>query len=327
MPNIDSFKTQRPVFLVLLALVLVFSAAGCRDNGSRGQATASPSAGTASGAPLKVVCTIGMITDVVRNIGGPRVDVTGLMGEHVDPHLYKATPADHRALSAADVIFYGGLHLEGKMADLFVQMARKKPVYAVTQDIEPSKLREPPEFEGQFDPHVWFDVSLWQSAVGTIRDGLSEVRPAWKDEFASRAADYAAKLDALHGWCRSRIASLPAERRVLVTAHDAFGYFGRAYGMEVLAIQGISTESEAALKKINDLVDTLVARKIPAVFIESSVNPRTIQALIEGCKARGHDVRIGGELFSDAMGAAGTAEGTYIGMVRHNVETIVKALQ
>ncbi|GJQ26386.1 MAG: manganese transporter [Phycisphaerae bacterium] len=327
MPHLVWFKCRRPVLLGLLALVLVPSTAGCREAPPSGQAAASPGAGTATDAPLKVVCTIGMITDVVRNIGGPRVEVTGLMGEHVDPHLYKATPADHRALSAAEVIFYGGLHLEGKMADLFVQMARKKPVYAVTQDIDPSKLREPPEFEGQFDPHVWFDVSLWQSAVGTIRDGLSAVRPAWKDEFAARAADYTAKLDELHDWCRLRIASLPVERRVLVTAHDAFGYFGRAYGMEVLAIQGISTESEAALKKINDLVDTLVARKIPAVFIESSVNPRTIQALIEGCKARGHVVRIGGELFSDAMGAAGTTEGTYIGMVRHNVETIVKALQ
>lgn len=327
MPSFVCFKNQRPVFLSHLALVLALSVVGCRDDGSRGQAAASPGVGTAADAPLKVVCTIGMITDVVRHIGGPRVEVTGLMGEHVDPHLYKATPADHRALSSADVIFYGGLHLEGKMADLFVQMARKKPVYAVTQGIEPSKLREPPEFEGQFDPHVWFDVSLWKTAVGTMRDGLSEVRPAWKGEFAARAADYAAKLDELDGWCRSRIASLPAERRVLVTAHDAFGYFGRAYGMEVLAIQGISTESEAALKKINGLVDTLVARRIPAVFVESSVNPRTIQALIEGCKARGHTVRIGGELFSDAMGAAGTPEGTYIGMVRHNVETIVKALQ
>ncbi|QDV92185.1 Periplasmic zinc-binding protein TroA precursor [Phycisphaerae bacterium RAS2] len=325
MPNLLSPTNRRSALRVLFALGLTLTAAGCRDDAPSAQASASP--GAAADAPLKVVCTIGMITDVVRNIGGPRVEVIGLMGEHVDPHLYKATPADHRALSAADVIFYGGLHLEGKMADLFVQMARKKPVLAVTQDIEPSKLREPPEFEGQFDPHVWFDVSLWKTAVGTIRDGLGEVRPAWKDEFAARGADYSAKLDELHGWCRSRIASLPAERRVLVTAHDAFGYFGRAYGMEVLAIQGISTESEAALKKINDLVDTLVARKIPAVFVESSVNPRTIQALIEGCKARGHAVRIGGELFSDAMGAAGTIEGTYIGMVRHNVETIVKALQ
>ncbi len=325
MPNLLSPTNRRSALRALFALVFALTAAGCRDDAPSGQASASP--GAAADAPLKVVCTIGMITDVVRNVGGPRVEVIGLMGEHVDPHLYKATPADHRALSAADLIFYGGLHLEGKMADLFVQMARKKPVFAVTQDIDPSKLREPPEFEGQFDPHVWFDVSLWKTAVGTMRDGLGEVRPAWKDEFAARAADYSAKLDELHGWCRSRIASLPADRRVLVTAHDAFGYFGRAYGMEVLAIQGISTESEAALKKINGLVDTLVARKIPAVFVESSVNPRTIQALIEGCKARGHAVRIGGELFSDAMGAAGTTEGTYIGMVRHNVETIVKALQ
>ena len=306
---------------VCLLLSSLF-AVGCRDQ--RGDAATT---GKDTADPVKVACTIGMITDVVQNIGGDHVKVSGLMGAHVDPHLYKATPADYRVLEQADLIFYGGLHLEGRMVDLFVQMARRKPVVAVTRDINPTLLREPPEFAGQYDPHVWFDVSLWISATKTMRDALIELRPDWKADVNKRTDAYVAQLEELHSWCKSRIATLPPDRRVLVTAHDAFGYFGRAYGLEVLAIQGISTESEAALKKINELVDTLINRKIPAVFVESTVNPRTIQALIEGCKARGHTVKIGGELFSDAMGAAGTSEGTYIGMVRHNVDTIVKALQ
>lgn len=304
----------------LLLLAGWVSLSGCRDS-----ANAAKPAGATSG-PLNVVCTIGMIADVVRIIGTDQVSVHGLMGEHVDPHLYKATPADHRLLSNADAIFYNGLHLEGRMADLFVQLARKKAVFAVTEKIDPSLLREPPEFAGQYDPHVWFDVTLWMSTAERIRDALTELRPAHKADFESRASRYLAQMTELHAYCKERIATIPRDRRVLVTAHDAFGYFGRAYGLEVLAIQGVSTESEAGLKKMNVLVDTLVQRRLPAVFVESSVNPRYIQALVEGCKARGHDVKIGGELFSDAMGADGTPEGTYLGMVRHNVDTIVKAL-
>jgi manganese/zinc/iron transport system substrate-binding protein len=316
----DDCHGRMTLTIVFLSMLLGGGPFGCRDSASAERPD------TPKDAPLNVVCTIGMITDVVRNIGGPVVKVTGLMGEHVDPHLYKATPADHRLLAAADVVFFNGLHLEGRMADLFVQLARKRPVYAVTEHIDAAQLREPPEFAGQYDPHVWFDVSLWKSASERIRDVLAELRPMHKQAIHTRAEDYLKQLAELNDYCRREIATIPRHRRVLVTAHDAFGYFGRAYDIEVLAIQGISTESEAGLKKINELVDVMVERRIPAVFVESSVNPRYLQALVEGCKARGHEVRIGGELFSDAMGADGTPEGTYIGMVRHNVTTIVKAL-
>jgi manganese/zinc/iron transport system substrate-binding protein len=306
-----------------MGLVFAFGASGCKEPGPA--AKASPSSATK--APLRVTCTIGMIGDAARNIGGEHVIVTALMGPHIDPHLYKATPADHRALSDADLIFYNGLHLEGRMSDLFVQLARKRPVIAVTQDIKPELLREPPEFQGNYDPHVWFDVSLWMSAVETIRNSLIEHIPAQRDALQSNGRKYLDDLALLHAECKTRLAVIPKERRVLVTAHDAFGYFGRAYDLEVLAIQGISTESEAGIKKMNDLVNVLVQRKIRAVFVESTVNPRSIEALVQGCSGRGHPIKIGGQLYSDAMGAEGTPEGTYVGMVRRNIDVIVKALQ
>jgi manganese/zinc/iron transport system substrate-binding protein len=276
--------------------------------------------------PLKVVATIGMLGDAARQIAGDRANVTSLMNEGVDPHTYKPTPGDVRAMSGADVILYNGLHLEGRMADVIVRMAGRRSVVRATETIDESLLREPAEFAGHFDPHVWFDVSLWKSVVGRVRDALIEKDPAGKEAYALAASEYLLLLDELHAYAKASIASIPEKNRVLVTAHDAFGYFGRAYGLEVLAIQGISTDSEASLQDINALVDTLVARKVPAVFIESSVPRKTIDALIEGCKGRGHTVRVGGELFSDALGRKGTAAGTYVGMVLHNVEAVTRAL-
>lgn len=280
-----------------------------------------------SGKPLRVVCTIGMIADVARNIAGPHAEVTCIMGEGVDPHLYKASTGDVRLLSDADLILYNGLNLEGKMADLFVRMAARRPTVAVTEQIDEKLLREPPEFAGHYDPHVWFDVTLWMHTVERIRDALTQIDAAHAADYAARAAAYRAQLAALHEECRTAMATVPETGRVLVTAHDAFGYFGRAYGIDVRGLQGISTESEPSLKGLNDLVDLLVARKVKAVFVESSVPHKNIEALVEGCKARGHALRIGGELFSDALGRAGTPEGTYVGMVRHNVRTIVEALR
>lgn len=299
---------------------LTVGQAGCREVGAK-----SSGAGK-SGRP-RVVCTIGMITDAARAIAGEHAEVVGLMGEYVDPHLYKATQSDLRLLREADLILYNGLHLEGRMGDVFVQMARDKPVIPVAASVDESRLREPPEFEGQYDPHVWFDVSLWSQAVARIRDELVQLCPANKEEMTRRAQAYLTRLSELDAYCRSQIASIPRERRVLITAHDAFGYFGRSYDIEVLAIQGISTESEANIRKVNELVDTISRRKIPAVFVESSVNPKLVESLVQGCAGRGHAVHIGGELFSDAMGKDGTPEGTYEGMVRHNVDTIVKALK
>lgn len=276
--------------------------------------------------PIRVVATTGMVADLARNVGGERVDVSALMGAGVDPHLYKASPSDIRRLEDADLILYSGLHLEGKMQDLFEKLAARKPVTCVTDGIERSALRASTSFGGHYDPHVWFDVELWSRCVPGVVEALTRLDPQHAAEFGARADAYVARLRDVHARVKERIATIPPDRRVMVTAHDAFGYFGRVYDLEVRGVQGLSTESEASLKDINDLVDTLVQRKIPAVFVESSVPRKNIEALLEGAASRGHTVRVGGELFSDAMGKEGTPEGTYEGMVEHNVRVIVEAL-
>lgn len=275
--------------------------------------------------PIRVVCTTGMVADLAREVGGTRVVVKALMGEGVDPHLYKASPADVRALHQADLIFYSGLHLEGKLAELLERMSRRKPTVAVAERIPPEKLLR--DEHGAADPHVWFDVSLWSEAAAAVGEALAAFDPSHAAEYAERLRSCQARLAELHEWVRARLAEIPAERRVLVTAHDAFRYFGRAYEIEVRAIQGISTDSEASVRQVAELVDFLTTRQIKAVFVETSVSDQNIRALLEGCAARGHRVVIGGALFSDAMGKEGTPEGTYEGMIRHNVETILAALR
>lgn len=284
--------------------------------------------GKSDSGKLNVVSTVGMIGDAVEKVGGEQVTSVSLMGPGVDPHLYRATAGDVQKLDSANVIFYGGLELEGRMTDIFVKMAgRGTPTHAVSEKIPPTELREPPEFHGKFDPHIWFDVTLWKQAVEAIRDGLTAARPAGKAEFEANATKYLKELDELHAYVQTQISSIPKEQRVLVTAHDAFGYFGRQYGMEVLGIQGTSTAAEAGAGALRRLADALSQRKVKAIFVESSVPPATIEALQKAVKAKGWNIAIGGELFSDAMGPKGTVEGTYIGMVRHNVDTIVKALK
>jgi manganese/zinc/iron transport system substrate-binding protein len=275
--------------------------------------------------PIRLVCTTGMVADLARTVGGDTVAVSQLMGEGVDPHLYKASPGDVNRLNEADVIFYSGLHLEGKMADVFVRMARRKPTFAVTEYIPEGRVLDNPE--GAFDPHLWFDVSLWRDAAGVVRDALAAFDPKHAAQYRGRAETYQAELARLHDEVKAALATVPKDRRVLVTAHDAFRYFGRAYDVEVRGVQGISTESEAGVREVNVLVAFLVERRIKAVFVESSVSDKNVTALLEGCAAKGHKVVIGGELFSDAMGKDGTPEGTYVGMIRHNVDTIVKALK
>lgn len=278
------------------------------------------------GGQTEVLATTGMIGDAARVVGANRARVTWLMGEGVDPHLYKASPGDLRRMNSADLVLYNGLHLEGRLADALEQLATKRKVVAVGTAVPADRLRHPAEFEGHPDPHIWFDVALWMLVVERARDAMVDADPAGADQYRANAAAYLEELRALDAWTREQIASIPEPARVLVTAHDAFGYFGRAYGLEVLAIQGISTDSEASIRDINAIVDTLVARRIPAVFVESSVPRKTIDALVEGCRGRRHEIVIGGELFSDAMGRDGTPEGTYVGMVRHNVGVIVAAL-
>jgi len=275
----------------------------------------------------QIVATVGMIEDVARSVAGDRAEVIGLMGAGVDPHLYKPTRSDIRRLMGADVIFYNGLLLEGKMADSLIRAATGgKKVHAVTELLDEQYLLEPEEFEGLYDPHVWMDPDAWSRTIDVIRDKLTEFDAEGADSYKRNAEAYRARLSELDAYAERVLSSVPESQRVLVTAHDAFNYFGRRFGYEVVGIQGLSTESEAGVRDIENLVDLLVARNIGAVFVESTVSDRNIKALIAGAKARGHTVVVGGELFSDAMGNAGTYEGTYIGMIDHNVTTIARAL-
>jgi manganese/zinc/iron transport system substrate-binding protein len=275
---------------------------------------------------LRIVTTTSMIADAARNIAGDKAEVIALMGQGVDPHVYKASPGDVRVLESADLILYNGLHLEGRMADTLAQLGTRRRVVAVTVSIPPHLLRSPPEFDKQFDPHVWFDPSLWTFVVEHTRDAMIELDPAGADHYRANADRYAKELGTLAAWTTKQIATIPESQRVLVTAHDAFGYFGQAFGLRVLGVQGISTDSETSIETIRGLVALLAEQKVPAVFIESSVPRKAIESLIEGARARGHSLVIGGELYSDAMGPAGTPEGTYVGMFKHNVRAIVSAL-
>ena len=279
--------------------------------------------------PYKIVCTVGMITDIVVNLAGDYAEVEGIIGEGIDPHLYKPTRGDVIKLSQADVVFYNGLLLEGKMTDVLVGIAsRGKLVKAVTEAIlvETDYLLEKDDGSAYTDPHVWMDVSGWLRAIPVVAETLAVYDPENAEAYHSKAAFYAEQLEALDAYAKEAMSTIPESQRVLVTAHDAFQYLGRAYGIEVRGIQGISTESEAGVRDLEDLVDFIVERQIPAVFVESSVADKNVRALVEGARARGHAVTIGGSLFSDAMGQAGSYEGTYIGMIDSNVTTITNAL-
>lgn len=275
---------------------------------------------------LNVVATVGMVADLVRQIGGPRVQVTQLMGSGVDPHLYKATRDDLRLLMQADVIIAVGLMLEGRLQEVLARLKSTSRVVFAADQIPADLLLQSEESGDHPDPHVWMDVEAWSHCLAGITSALSAERPQYAAEFDSRARELSLELQGLHAYGLQSVASIPQDRRVLITSHDAFRYFGRAYGLEVMGLQGISTESEAGLLRVNALVDLLVQRRISAVFIESSVPQKNIAALMEGAVARGHQVSIGGELYSDAMGEQGTWEGTYPGMLDHNITTITRSL-
>lgn len=273
-----------------------------------------------------VTCTTGMVGDIVRQIVGDKGEVTTIIGAGIDPHLYSTTRNDVARLIRSDIIFYSGLMLEGKMSDALVRVGRLRPVYAVTELVDPMLLLEPPEFAGHADPHVWMDVSLWKQCTEMVTKTLCEFDAANAEYYRNNFKTYSVELDRLDAYAKKSLATIPKEWRVIVTAHDAFNYFARAYNLEVRGIQGISTESEAGIADINALVELICERGIKAVFVESSVSDKNIRALLEGAAARDHQVSIGGMLFSDAMGEAGTYEGTYIGMIDHNVTTITRAL-
>lgn len=315
----------RGCWIGLVAIVLGLLAA-C------GQESDSPAAPAGDGQParLSIVATTGMIGDVVARVAGDRGEVRVLMGAGVDPHLYQPTRDDMAALLGAQVIFYNGLLLEGRMTDALVRAASAdRGVFAVTELIDPQYLVQPEGvggMEGKDDPHVWMDPTAWARAVEVVRDRLIERDPEGESVYASNARALLEEIAELDAYCQRVLESVPEGQRVLVTAHDAFGYFGRRYGYEVLGIQGLSTESEAGVRDIERLVDLLVDRQIAAVFVESTVSERNVKALIAGAGSRGHAVAIGGELFSDAMGPAGSYEGTYVGMIDHNATTIARAL-
>ena len=310
--------------LMIVAVTTFFALNSCTGNDDSTKAADNSADGEFQ--PIKITATTGMVADIVRNVAGELAIVDQLMQSGVDPHLYQPRREDVISLNDAEIVFYNGLLLEGRMTDVLERIGTdEKPVIAVAEQV--ADLRDMEKGGNmQHDPHVWMDVQRWMTAVDVVEETLSEHDPDNTATYQANAEQYRKQLEQLAQYAREMIARIPAESRILVTAHDAFGYFGDAYGIDVHGIQGISTESEAGMKDINALIDFLVERKIKAIFVETSVSDKNVRALIEGAKSRGHDIVIGGSLFSDAMGPAGTYEGTYIGMLDHNITTIVSAL-
>lgn len=303
------------LFLILTLMTVSY---GCtKDNNSE----------SSKDSKINIVSTTGMINDIVINIAGDLVDSKSLMGPGVDPHLYRASANDVNVLSNADIIFYNGLHLEGKMSEVFSKMQKQGiKTVPVAETIDKSRLISPEEYEGNYDPHVWFDVSLWKNSVDSVRDTMTEFDPENREAYEQNYNQYIAKLDELHNYVLKKAKTVPEEKRVLITAHDAFNYFGIGYDFEVIGLQGISTDTEASTSDVQRVTSEIVKRKIPAVFIESSLSPKYIEAVKASVKSKGFDVKLGGLLYADALGNPGTPEGTYYGMFRHNIDTIVNAL-
>lgn len=302
---------------ILLLSVLIITAS-CKTNSGDGSITGKP----------KVVCTTTMISDMLKDLGGDKIELEGLMGSGVDPHLYKASEGDVSKLFNADLIFYNGLHLEGKLVDVFEQMkSQGKKAIALSDAIDKKTLIGSEYFASSYDPHIWFDTDYWMQMAGLATKELSAVDPENKLFYEQNLTDYISKIENLAAELNTIIEELPKDRRVLVTAHDAFNYYGRKYDFEVVGLQGLSTATEAGVQDVQRITQFIIERKIKAVFIESSVPRRTVEALQAAVNAQNHEVSIGGELYSDALGTAGTAEGTYVGMYKHNVNTIVNALK
>ena len=310
---------MRYLKIITALLLLAVFIQGCGDSSDADKAKLE-------NGKLKIVTTTGMIADAALNVGGEFVEVKALMGPGVDPHLYKASAGDVRRISEADLLLYHGLHLEAAMTEVFEKMAQTTASYAATKDIDEAELYSPPHYKGMHDPHVWFDVSIWMTVVNTVKDILIEVDPEHAEAYKNNYASYRMQLEELHQYIITEAQKVPESKRVLITAHDAFGYFGKIYGFKVMGLQGISTASEAGTADVRDLAVFIADNKIPAIFVESSVPRRSIEAVQAAVKSRGFDVQIGGQLYSDAMGSAGTPEESYVGMVRYNINTIVKAL-
>ena len=317
LPRLRHWRSTSSILLSFLCSSLLLLS--CKQVDTRGQ--------LGEGERLAVVTTTGILADAVKNIVGDAADVQAVMGSGVDPHLYKATQGDLQLLTDAHMIVYNGLHLEGKMGEVLEKLSRYKTVVAAAEGIEQSGLRKSAQFKDAYDPHVWFDVSVWQQVVQHLSSELQKKDPKNAGLYRKNARQYLQQLADLHADVQQKIASIPEQQRILITAHDAFGYFGDAYGIQVRGLQGISTVSEFGLQDVSSLVNFIVDNNIKAVFVESSVSPKAIEAVMEGARDKGHQIKLGGTLFSDALGEAGTPEGTYAGMVRYNVKQIVSALK
>lgn len=279
---------------------------------------------TSDGDKIQIVTTIAQISEPISVIGGDRVNVKSLMGPGVDPHLYEATQGDIVTLQKANIIFYSGLHLEGKMTEIFEKTSETIPTIALSNLVEKERLLT--DAGGAVDPHIWFDINIWKDSLNVAVEELKKYSPDDAEYFEANKMEYFKKLDLLKEEAMEKLKSIPKEQRVLVTAHDAFSYFGRLFDIEVVGLQGLSTEDEVGISDIQSTVNLLIERKIPSVFIETSINENTIRAVIDGAAEEGHPVTLGGSLYSDAMGEEGTDEGTYLGMYRYNVNTIYDAL-
>lgn len=301
---------------LLIGLVL----SGCSKNQDVSNTSESTTKDT-----IQIVVTIAQIGEPMEMIGGERVEVKSLMGPGVDPHLYEATQGDITTLQNADIILYNGLHLEGNMGEIFTKLSETKPTFALGESLDQAMLLT--DDEGAIDPHIWFDLDLWKAALENATEELIKYSPEDEDYFEKNKQSYFSQIDDIKADAIEKLSSIPQEKRVLVTAHDAFGYFGQMFNIEVVGLQGLSTEDEVGLSDIQSTIDLLVEKQVPSVFVESSINQNSIQAVIEGAKKAGLDVSLGGELFSDAMGEAGTNEGSYLGMYEHNVDTIYHALK
>jgi len=309
----------------LAALLILVAGAGAALSGCSEVPMATPEA--LASRQVRVATTTNFITDLAREVGGGRVRVTGLMGPGVDPHMYKASAGDVKTLAEADLVLYGGLELEGKMADVFERLAEHRPTAAVTSDMPRSALLAEPRYPDRPDPHVWFDPALWERAAGSVAASLARLDPAHAADYRANALAYVRELRALDAYARRRLAEIPERSRVLVTSHDAFRYLGRRYGLEVVAIQGVSTATEATTADVERVARVIAERGVRSVFVESSVPPQTIDAVLASAARQGQRSAIGRELFSDAAGAEGTPEGTYLGMVRFNVDAIAEGLR
>lgn len=325
-------EMKKSILIVAIAIVIIIAGISStvliQSNNNTDEVNMINAENTANDSEkIMVTTTTNVITDLVENIGGEHVRVTGLMGPGVDPHLYRPSASDVKKLQEADIVFYNGLDLEGKMGDVFVKIGREgTAVWAVSENIPHESLLSL-DTTGHFDPHIWWNAELWMEAAKVVATGLSEYDPENSQTYDANLEEFLTQLQNLNENSLEKMKSIPEEQRVLVTAHDAFQYFGHAYGLEEMAIQGWSTDSEAGIREIQNLADEITERKIKAVFVETSISPATIEALEAAVQDRGHDVVIGGELFSDAIGEKGTSEGTYIGAFKHNVDTIVRALK